>query len=435
MQLRFINWLARSPLLGLRASVVDLVDVLIPKPLLRLVLRPALNQWIGLDRIEAINYWIDNNFMLKRRQKRCRLQQVETDTAAYLKTHFCSNPFRQVETAPTGLAYVCCPVWLPTPIGRLDDDPVKLWTGSTANDIRESIIDGSFKYCNHLHCPAISGRTLMHRESPQAQAIIARHKSSPSELPEHVILSHDKSCNLSCPSCRTSTYVANSAKQKHLDDFTETTLLPLMRDAKSAMVTGSGDPFGSKHFRNLILRLNSGAFPALTLDMITNGQLLDQRAWSDLKLDDRVRDLQISIDAATTVTYEIVRRGGSFDRLLKNLAFVRDLRTAGKITSLNFSMVVQTLNFREMPAFVELGERFAADGVIFNMIRQRDIFSRDEYLEAFIGNPDHRDYPEFCRTLTAPQLSKRNVQLGNVLEYVRRAELKINAGETSAAFN
>lgn len=72
--------------------------------------------------------------------------------------------------------------------------------------------------------------------------------------------------------------------------------------------------------------------------------------------------------------------------------------------------------------------------VIFNMIRQRDIFSRDEYREAFIGSPDHPDYPEFCRTLTDPHLAKSSVQMGNVLEYVRRADVRQGASNDPCLF-
>jgi wyosine [tRNA(Phe)-imidazoG37] synthetase (radical SAM superfamily) len=217
--------------------------------------------------------------------------------------------------------------------------------------------------------------------------------------------------------------MANSRKQEQLDRLSERTLLPLMREANSVMITGSGDPFGSKHFRNLIKRLNGGDFPELRLDLISNGQLMDQRAWNELNLRGRVRYVQISIDAAQASTYAAVRRGGDFGRLLKNLAFLRELRTSGEIGMIEFSMVVQTLNFREMPGFVKFGEEFAADSIIFNMIRQRDIFSREEYVEAFIGNPHHVEYPAFIETLKAPELSQPNVQIGNVLEYVKRAQV------------
>ncbi len=406
----------------LGALLVDFVDRLVPKRLLRLLVHPKFHALVGADRMEALGGWIDNKFMLKRRQKRCSEQQIDQSTKDYLKSRFCANPFRELETTPTGLAYVCCPIWLPTPIGTLDTPPEQLWSSDAAKRIRESILDGSFKYCSHLHCPAITGRTLPPRDAPESVAMIKQYEESPAKLPEHLVLSHDKSCNLSCPSCRSAVYMADSRKQERLDQLAERTLLPLMRGAKSVMITGSGDPFGSKHFRNLIKRLNGGDFPQLRLELISNGQLLDRRAWSELNLRGRVSYVQISIDATTASTYAIVRRGGDFKRLLKNLAFLRDLRTSGEIERLEFSMVVQTLNFREMPGFVRLGEEFAADSIIFNMIRQRDIFSREEYVEAFIGSPDHPEYDAFVETLKAPELAQPNVQIGNVLEYVKRAQ-------------
>ncbi len=411
----------------LRASLVDLVDRLIPKRLLRLLVHPKFQAFVGSERIETVGRWVDNTFMLKRRQKRCREQHIDESTQDYLKSHFCANPFRQLETAPTGLAYVCCPVWLPTPIGTLDTEPEQLWGSDAAKRIRELIIDGSFSYCSHLHCPFITNRMLPSRDSPQSQQIIHEYKENPSKLPEHLILSHDKSCNLSCPSCRSAVYAANSRKQAQLDRLTEQSLVPLMRQARSVMITGSGDPFGSKHFRNLIKRLNGGDFPQLRMELISNGQLLDQRSWSELNLRGRVRYVQISIDAAQAATYAVVRRGGDFGRLLKNLAFLRDLRTSGEIEALDFSMVVQSRNFREMPAFVKLGEEYAADTIIFNMIRQRDIFSREEHVEAFIGSRDHPKYELFLETLKAPELAQPNVQIGNVLEYVKRAEAGVVA--------
>jgi MoaA/NifB/PqqE/SkfB family radical SAM enzyme len=213
--------------------------------------------------------------------------------------------------------------------------------------------------------------------------------------------------------------MANSSKQNQLDELTEKRLLPLMREAKSVMITGSGDPFGSKHFRNLIARLNGGEFPGLTMDLISNGQLWDERAWLDLKLDGRVRYAQISVDATQAETYAIVRRGGQFARLRKNLAFIHELRHTGQLTFLELSMVVQALNYREMPDFVRLGEEFGADKITFNMIRQRDIFSREEFVKAFIGSPDHPEHELFRQVLLAPELTQPNVQIGNVREYAK----------------
>ncbi len=165
--------LAKS-VVWLRGTAVELIDKLVPKSALKLLVHPKFHEFIGLDRIDAVGVWIDNKFMLKRRQKVTAEQQTSISTQDYLRTHFCASPFEQLETAPTGLAYVCCPIWLPTPIGTLDTDPQKLWNGDIAKNIRESIIDGSYRYCNHVHCAAITGRTLMSRDSARARAIIAR---------------------------------------------------------------------------------------------------------------------------------------------------------------------------------------------------------------------------------------------------------------------
>lgn len=385
---------------------------------------------------ETLSNWVEGTIMTKRRQARCKPDPADTDTEAYLKTRFCDKPFTTLETTHQGLAYVCCPIWLPTPIGKLDSDPNGLWSGPTAQKIRDSIIDGSFRYCSRVHCSDITSRTLPARASKEAQTVLKSFAEAAPNVPppKHVILSHDKSCNLSCPSCRATLVVANKAKQERLDALIEPVIVPLLRGAEIVNITGSGDPFGSNHFRRLIKRVtNAQEFPQLRIDLHTNGQLWDERAWNDLGLAGRVRKAHISIDATEADTYAFARRGGTYERLLKNLEFVRQLRRSGELETLEFSMVVQSRNFRQMPAFVRLGDEFAADVIFFQMIRQRDIFSADEHRDAFIGNPDHPDYDEFVEVLQDPELKRANVQMGNVVGYVRRSNRQPPASLGKAA--
>ncbi len=413
--IRVASWLAHA-----RCALGRAVRRLGLDRLLRLATQPSVHAFLGDARIEAANRFVNNHIMVKRRQARCKTQRPDDDTKAYLATHFCPHPFTTLETTHTGLAFVCCPVWLPTPIGTLGTDAESLWNSPAARKIRDSIVDGSFRHCDHRHCSFITNRTLPHRDSTEARAILDDYaaKGTVDRLPSYVTLSHDKSCNLSCPSCRSRTYLAGKRKQAELDQLTETAILPLLRHAERVNITGSGDPFGSNHFRNLLLRLAEPDFAGLGIDLHTNGQLWDERAWTELRLQGRVRYAQISIDAARAETYEIVRRGGSFARLLENLAFVKHLRDSGEIALLELSMVVQARNFREMPDFVALGRRFCADAVSFQMIRQRDIFSAREFEEAFIASPQHADHREFLEVLRSPELAAPCVRIGNVLAYV-----------------
>jgi pyruvate-formate lyase-activating enzyme len=383
--------------------------------------------------VEAAGHWFERNIMTPRRQWRRRREATNESTESYLKTHFCNSPFTTLETTHQGLAYVCCPIWLPTPIGKLDSDPDELWNGEIAQKLRESIIDGSYSYCSRTHCPLIANRALAPRDSEESQQIMksyAADKKVPP--PKRVVLSHDKSCNLSCPSCRAMLITADKAKQARLDSLIERVIVPLLRNAEAATITGSGDPFGSNHFRNLLKRITSaaGEFPHLKINLQTNGVLWDRRAWQELGLSGRVRYAQISIDATQAETYDFVRRGGNFERLMRNLEFVRELRQTGEIGHLEFSMVVQSRNFREIPAFIKMGADYAADTVSFQMIRKRDLFSGDEHKEAFIGAPDHPDYEEFVallgrQDLLTPPPGGPSVHMGNVLDYVRRARPKV----------
>ena len=133
----------------------------------------------------------------------------------------------------------------------------------------------------------------------------------------------------------------------------------------------------------------------------------------------RVRDVEISIDAADPKTYAIVRRGGTFAQLRKNLAFIASLRRSGEIRTLTFSMVVQACNFIEMPDFVRLGEEFAADRVSFQMIRNWGTFSKAEFEAEFIGDPAHPQHKDLVALLKAPEFSHPIARVGNILGYTQ----------------
>jgi len=188
-----------------------------------------------------------------------------------------------------------------------------------------------------------------------------------------------------------------------------------LKGADSVKITGSGDPFGSNHFRNIIKRINRSEYPRLKIDLHTNGQLFDERAWVDLGMAGLVADTQISIDAASSETYRIVRRGGDFDRLVRNLKFIRKLRQDGEITSLSMSFVVQALNFREMPDFVSLAREHGADCVSFAAMRNWGTFSEQEFERESVCNPRHPEHAEFLGILQNPIFRMPYVLFGGAM--------------------
>jgi MoaA/NifB/PqqE/SkfB family radical SAM enzyme len=87
------------------------------------------------------------------------------------------------------------------------------------------------------------------------------------------------------------------------------------------MVTGSGDPFYSKIYRDYLLNFDITKYPKLEqLQIITNGNLLDEPLWKKMKATPYIKTIEISIDAATKETYEKKTRwNGQWDRLIENL--------------------------------------------------------------------------------------------------------------------
>ncbi|MDH3236751.1 MAG: SPASM domain-containing protein, partial [Alphaproteobacteria bacterium] len=130
------------------------------------------------------------------------------DVDADLKTRFCARPFESLEMQENGSIYLCCPVWLPTRAGNLvSGNAREIWNSERARAARAAILDGSFAYCNKEMCPEIQAGTLPTieeaRKDPRHREIIDEKKTVIDGIPRFINFSHDRSCNLTCPSCRT----------------------------------------------------------------------------------------------------------------------------------------------------------------------------------------------------------------------------------------
>lgn len=337
----------------------------------------------------------------------------------YLETvpparRFCPHPFERLESFHGGRVMFCCPAWLPVTIGSFESMSAdEIWNSTPAQDIRASILDGSFRYCSRMHCPMFTADALPHVDritDPEHQRSIAERRTTLPHAPRRVSLCHDRSCNLSCPSCRTRVIMANQGEAERLNTLTETSLMPLIRGARRVTITGSGDPFASRHYRWVIRSLTGepeGQGPII--DLQTHG-LLIERSWDELGLEGRVGNVLVSIDAATAPTYAVIRRGGDFAQLLDNLAFLQTLRAEGRVTRVRLDFVVQALNFREMPAAAALMRRHGFDGIKFQMLRSWRTWSTDDFARHHVGNPNHPEHGDFQRVLADPALAGADVE-------------------------
>ncbi|HEX9858068.1 MAG TPA: hypothetical protein VGA75_06895 [Paracoccaceae bacterium] len=369
-------------------------------------------------------------------------QSLRLEVDDWLEDRFCPNPFTDVEVIGSGDVYTCCAAWLPASIGSARD-PARpdYWHGTRAAELRRSVLDGDFGYCSRLSCPRIAGRNLPRKAEvtdPALRAAIDSNGTAPLPPPRRVLLSYDTSCNLSCPSCRSRLITSGQREVQGLDAFYDDRIAPLLADATHIKITGSGDPFGSRHFRHVLAKLTAAPAPEPRLQLHTNGVLFDERAWQSLKLEGHVRSVWISVDATDTGTYAELRRGGSFARLLRNLEFLGRLRAGGRIGQLRLDFVVQAANFRQMPDFVDLARRIGADGVHFLMLRNWGTFTPEDYRARAVAFETHPEFPELLRILADDRFGAPGVDLGNLaplrlLALAKAAPLPAPALHASAA--
>jgi sulfatase maturation enzyme AslB (radical SAM superfamily) len=350
-----------------------------------------------------------------------------------LQGRFCPNPFRKLELEENGTAFTCCSAWLPTPMGNLKHKSLnELWNGHTMQKIRESIYDGSFRYCRHDRCPRIQNDSLPSLEEAEQEADIGlavKNRSVVLDSPPLLLnLCNDRSCNLYCPSCRTEriNFHAGPEYQSRLD-LQKRLLKPYLNGPReqpfTLSVTGSGDPFASKVFREQLFALDGRKYPNMRINLQTNGVLLTPKTWRRMHaIHENIEAVFLSIDAATESTYNITRRGGHWDTLMENCIRLGEFRANGQLKYLRFDFVAQQANYTEMPAFVELSRTMGADGAYFSRLLDWGTWPHKEFLQQCVWETNHPLYEDFMRVLDDPCLHDSFVDPGNLNKYFETAQ-------------
>jgi hypothetical protein len=341
-----------------------------------------------------------------------RLEKFVGADNEHMKQFVCPLPFERFDIGPNGDVLVCCGHWLPTSIGNFMKDPIDAVLNSArAMKIRESVTDGSYKYCNHLECGAMAQDTLPTRNQlsrPRTRDAVARgdfHRDGIDEL----MFAFDQTCNLSCPSCRTHRIVEKMSESIDKARAVEQKLLPLLPTVRVLHINPAGELFASKPSRKLLELIDDERCPDIELHVISNGTLFSEEEWSKFPgIHGKVRSVRISIDAATKETFEKLRRLGKHDIFLENMRFLSRLRSTGGISQLKFSFTYQLDNFREMPAFVGFCAEMNADFAIFERL-QNIAFTHEEFRQKAVHYPDHPLYAEFIEVVRNPVFRAKRV--------------------------
>jgi MoaA/NifB/PqqE/SkfB family radical SAM enzyme len=175
-------------------------------------------------------------------------------------------------------------------------------------------------------------------------------------LPVKLTLQTNDTCNLDCPHCQ----LPRAEKRRRME------LDVLQRVVEELFPT-----LVELHPSNLGEALLWPWFPRLCEELERHGVLLDLTTNGTLLTDARIallrpvaRDVKVSFDGATAVTFERLRRGASFDGVCANVRrLVCALRGAPARPTVALQMTLLRSNYRELPALVRLAAELGADRV------------------------------------------------------------------------
>jgi len=271
----------------------------------------------------------------------------------------CSRPFDTVLIDKQGSCYACeCTSWLPQSIGNLQIKSLGEIIGSdTHQHLQSSITDGTYRYCNEHQCSYIRSGKF--------------YKATDSNI-KHLRLAIDDSCNLRCPSCRRGMIFHKEGSEYNLRINLADKInswLARYEHPIQVHIGSDGDPFASHVYRHFME--HTPKRDNIKYSILTNGLMFKDFHNTVPHVIDNLYQLAVSIDGASKETYEKLRLGGKWDKILEGLEYIAVLKKEHRFR-FNLHMVVQQENWHEIENMLELGHKYGVDRVYFNKIEDWD---------------------------------------------------------------
>jgi len=325
------------------------------------------------------------------------------DTSKNLKIQKkCPRPFDTVLIDKQGSCYLCeCTAWLPQSVGNLNTKSLQeILNSNTASLLQESIIDGSYRYCNNKQCSYL----LDYKgTNPWEQNNIDKQI-------KHIRLAIDDSCNLSCPSCRKEKIFLKNGKQFDIRLSLINKVLDFLKEQTHLIqvhIGSDGDPFASLIYRQFMMKTKE--LTHLRYSIQTNGLLLKKNFHKFKHITDNLDHIGISVDGATKETYEKLRVGGVYELLLENLEFLKSIKNF----KIHLHFVVQKSNYHEIESLIELGIKYNVDKIYLNQIT--DWNTLKDFETHAVSNKTHPENIHLNKILE--KISKINYSINEFVEY------------------
>ena len=304
--------------------------------------------------------------------------QYNIDTKKDLKIKKrCPRPYDTILVDKQGSCYACeCTSWLPQSIGNLQVKSLGEIIGSDMHQhLQSSITDGTYRYCNEHQCSYIKSGAVLHGQPDRIQ---------------HLRLAIDDSCNLRCPSCRKGMIFHKEGSAYNLGIRLADKINDWLQNYNKSLqvhIGSDGDPFASHVYRHFMEQTPQR--DNIKYSILTNGLMFKEFYKTVPHIINNLQELGVSIDGASRETYEKLRLGGRWDKIIEGLECISELK---KKYNFRFflHMVVQQDNWHELKAMVKLGHIYGVDRIYFNKMEDWNT-GVDFSSQTFSQSPEFKD--------------------------------------------
>lgn len=308
-------------------------------------------------------------------------------------TNHCDNPFTVLSVDLSGNCFLCkCEAHLPIAVGNILDfsDLTEVWNNPIAQELQQTILDRSYKYCAVQHCG------ILNQDLRSNQYYLS--------------INIDESCNLACPSCRRELINHTSGTQFDQKSVMVQHLVNLINKFDQPLhltMSGNGDPLASLIMRPLILNWQPKANQ--TIKLFTNG-LLMRKLLPDSPILPYIQEFQISVDAGSESVYEVVRRPGKFSVLQDNLQWLASNKPPNSTVRLMFCLSVN--NYTDIVNFASMCSKF---GFIGEITKIEDWSTFDNFTEQDIMSTPGPEYNQAIDQLRTVSIMS-HIKVGSFLQ-------------------
>lgn len=231
-------------------------------------------------------------------------------------------------------------------LGNLCENTMyEIMHGERAEDFRQSLMDGSFRYCCKDSCPYLANDNM--------DEIEVEYEGVP-DYPEEISLAYDHTCNYKCTSCRTDEHYQFGKTCKDNFDKIEFELSKFINKVRLISANGLGEMFATPSILNVLASWKPEAENAQVI-LETNGSLFTPQNWKRIEnLGKYYLDVIVTVMSFEEDAYKFLS-GVNYDtsRIEKNLYYIKELRQKDIINHFEIATVFQERNFRTLPAFTE----------------------------------------------------------------------------------